>query len=307
VAPHVPVWLAVAKLAREQRLPHLLLYGPPGTGKTSTVLAIARELYGKQAGSMALELNASDDRGIDVVRQQISDFASTAQLFAKGHKLVVLDECDQMTKDAQFALRRIMERHSRSTRFCLLCNHVSKVIPAIQSRCTRFRFSPLPPEDARSRVQHVASAEGVDLTDDGLDAVLKIGSGDMRRSINILQSVHMAAGHIDSRAVHLCTGTPEQAQVEGLLSSLLCKPFKQCVDHVLTLQSENGVALVDLVRELGALVFRLGAGAAARAELVDALADCEYRLSYATCEKVQVQALVGAFVNARDSISQAAR
>lgn len=256
---------------------------------------------------MALELNASDDRGIDVVRQQISDFASTAQLFAKGHKLVVLDECDQMTKDAQFALRRIMERHSRSTRFCLLCNHVSKVIPAIQSRCTRFRFSPLPPEDARSRVKHVADSEGVELTDDGLDAILKVGSGDMRRSINILQSVYMAAGRVDSKAVHQCTGTPEEEQLHALLKALLSETFKQCVDHILTLQNENGIALVDIVRELGKLVFRLGAGSKARAELVEALADCEYRLSYASSERLQVQSLVGAFVTTRDAIAQAAR
>jgi len=111
---------------------------------------------------MTLELNASDERGIDVVRSQISDFASTKRIFSTGFKLIVLDECDAMTKDAQFALRRVIEKYTRNTRFCLICNYVSKVIPALQSRCTRFRFAPLPKDCVLQRLQVVADAEGRD-------------------------------------------------------------------------------------------------------------------------------------------------
>jgi replication factor C subunit 3/5 len=138
----------------------MLLYGPPGTGKTSTVLAVARALYGSNAPAMVLELNASDDRGIGVVRQQIVDFASTRTIFSNTFKLIILDECDAMTKDAQFALRRVIEKYTRNARFCLIGNYASKIIPALQSRCTRFRFPPLPDADVRERVAHVAQAEG---------------------------------------------------------------------------------------------------------------------------------------------------
>ena len=125
-------------------MPHLLFHGPPGTGKTSCIVAIAKHLYGPDKyKNMILELNASDDRGINVVREQIKSFCSTQQLMSKGIKLVILDECDSMTSAAQFALRRIVEKYTRTTRFCLICNYVSKIIPALQSRCTRFRFGPL--------------------------------------------------------------------------------------------------------------------------------------------------------------------
>lgn len=170
----------------------MLFYGPPGTGKTSTILAVAREMYGKAYNIMALELNASDDRGINVVREQIKSFASTQHLVNRGVKLVVLDEADSMTNAAQFALRRIIEKYTRSTRFCLICNYASKIIPALQSRCTRFRFMPLNKEDAMGRLREIAAAEGLDLTDSGVNAITELGRGDMRKCLNIMQSTSMA-------------------------------------------------------------------------------------------------------------------
>ncbi|THG04725.1 hypothetical protein TEA_013616 [Camellia sinensis var. sinensis] len=162
VAAHRDIVDTIDRLTSENKLPHLLLYGPPGTGKTSTILAVARKLYGSQMHNMVLELNASDDRGIDVVRQQIQDFAST-QSFSFGAKsavkLVLLDEADAMTKDAQFALRRVIEKYTKNTRFSLICNHVNKIIPALQSRCTRFRFAPLDAIHVSERLKHVIQAE----------------------------------------------------------------------------------------------------------------------------------------------------
>lgn len=156
-------WLTtVEKFVEADQLPHLLFYGPPGTGKTSTIMALAARLYGKSYRSHVLELNASDDRGIDVVRGQIKAFASTRNMFSMHQdtfKLIILDEADAMTQAAQAALRRIMEQYTRNVRFCIICNYVNKIIPAIQSRCTRFRFAPLEAAQVERRIDGVIAAE----------------------------------------------------------------------------------------------------------------------------------------------------
>merc|ERR1712166_510401 len=178
----------LTRLVENKMMPHLLFYGPPGTGKTSTILAIARQMYGKNLQTMVLTLNASDDRGISVVRNQIKEFASTRMVFSSGHKLIILDEADAMTNDAQMALRRVIEKYTQNTRFCLICNYVSKIIPALQSRCTRFRFSPLSEQQVRGRVEDILEKENATVTEDGLQAVMRLGKGDMRRILNVLQA-----------------------------------------------------------------------------------------------------------------------
>ena len=162
------------KLIESNKLPHLLFHGPPGTGKTSTIIACAKKLYGPSYQSMTLELNASDDRGIDVVREQIKEFAGTKKLFSTGVKLVILDEADAMTNDAQSALRRVIEKYTSNTRFCMICNYVNKIMPALQSRCTKFRFAPLRPEQIEGRLQHVIDNEKVPVDESGKRAVSEV-------------------------------------------------------------------------------------------------------------------------------------
>ncbi|CAH8611082.1 unnamed protein product [Dicrocoelium dendriticum] len=178
----------LSKFIEQGRLPHLLFYGPPGTGKTSTILATAKTLYpAKELNSMVMELNASDARGINVVREQILSFASTKMLFAGKFKLVILDEADSMTKDAQNALRRIIEKYTENTRFCLICNYISKIIPAVQSRCTKFRFAPIGFSQMSPRLHQIAANENVLLTDNGVKAIHRFAAGDMRKAINLMQ------------------------------------------------------------------------------------------------------------------------
>ena len=164
---HEDIISTITRLIDAGKLPHLMLYGPPGTGKTSTILACAHKMYQKHFKSMVLELNASDERGIDVVRDQIKEFASTRQMFTTKPKLIILDEADAMTNPAQFALRRVIEKYTRNVRFCIICNYASKIIPALQSRCTRFRFQPLGFEQALGRLKVVADAENVVSTPEG--------------------------------------------------------------------------------------------------------------------------------------------
>lgn len=206
VSGHQDILSTVNKFVETNRLPHLLFYGPPGTGKTSTVLALARKIYGpKNMRQMVLELNASDDRGIDVVRDQIKSFASTRQIFSTSsldggengniakYKLCILDESDALTSTAQMALRRIIEKYTTHTRFVLLCNYTHKISPALLSRCTRFRFSPLKERDIRQLVDKVIEEENVNISPEATDALIKLSKGDMRRALNVLQACHASS------------------------------------------------------------------------------------------------------------------
>ncbi|KAH8107190.1 P-loop containing nucleoside triphosphate hydrolase protein [Cristinia sonorae] len=181
-------------------LPHMLFYGPPGTGKTSTILALARQLYGPDNfRSRVLELNASDERGIAIVRDKIKNFARQtprAQAVASDgqtypcppYKIIILDEADSMTQDAQAALRRIMETYARITRFCLVCNYVTRIIDPLASRCSKFRFKPLDPTSTSSRLTQIASSENIAVSDDVVKTLINTSQGDLRRSITYLQS-----------------------------------------------------------------------------------------------------------------------
>jgi len=307
VAAHKEIVDTIKKLARENRLPHLLFHGPPGTGKTSTILAVARQIFGNSMPNMILELNASDDRGISVVRQEIQDFASTRQIFNCGFKLVILDECDAMTKDAQFALRRIIEKYSRNTRFCLICNYVSKVIPALQSRCTKFRYPPLDEAHVRERLEHVCTEEEVVLSEGGMDALVTLGNGDMRRTLNILQSTVMASGEVNRLSVYSCTGSPLPDDIQQAAKWLLNDPAEEAFASIARYQLDKGIALVDIVRELCPFVFQISMPNPVRVELIDKMADIENSLAYGTSEKLQLGALLGCFLQAREGIVASAK
>ncbi|GAA5905412.1 hypothetical protein JCM5296_003710 [Sporobolomyces johnsonii] len=184
------------KTLGSSNLPHMLFYGPPGTGKTSTILALCKQLFGPDLyRSRVLELNASDERGISVVREKIKNFAKTAVTAnhdpnypAPPFKIIILDEADSMTQDAQSALRRIMENHSKITRFCLICNYVTRIIEPITSRCSKFRFKPLDTGSTEARLKEICLAESVDCPAEALQALIKTADGDLRRAITYLQS-----------------------------------------------------------------------------------------------------------------------
>jgi replication factor C subunit 2/4 len=185
----------------------MLFYGPPGTGKTSTVLALAKELYGPELiKSRVLELNASDERGISIVREKVKDFARMqlsnpsptyrAQYPCPPYKIIILDEADSMTQDAQSALRRTMETYSKITRFCLICNYVTRIIDPLASRCSKFRFKSLDQGNAKRRVEEIAEKEGVKLEDGAADALIKCSEGDLRKAITFLQSAARLVGAV---------------------------------------------------------------------------------------------------------------
>ncbi len=294
-------------LVAANRLPHLLFYGPPGTGKTSTILCVAREMYGTRLKSMVLELNASDARGIDVVRNEIQTFAGTQKLFTSGTKLVILDECDNMTKDAQMALRRVIEKYSSNARFCLICNYASKLIPALQSRCTRFRFAPLKQHLVVGRVREILAAEQVELSEGGLQAVLRLGKGDMRKILNILQSTSLAVGkRVDEAAVYRCTGMPTPQDIAQVRDALFNLPVTECFRKVRQLQVREGLALLDVVHALFDALAAVKLPPQARSLLLRHLSEAEYNLASGTSEALQLGGVVGAFFLVRELLGKGA-
>ncbi|KAG2112996.1 P-loop containing nucleoside triphosphate hydrolase protein [Suillus discolor] len=298
VVSHKDITTTIVKFIEKNRLPHLLFYGPPGTGKTSTILAVARRIYGAEYKKQILELNASDDRGIDVVREQIKQFAETRTLFSKGFKLIILDEADMMTQQAQAALRRVIEQYTKNVRFCIICNYVNKIAPAIQSRCTRFRFSPLPIAEVEKRVNAIVVAEKVNLTQDGKKALLKLSKGDMRRALNVLQACHAAYSSIGETEIYNCTGNPHPSDIETIVNSMLSDEFTTSYQMISAMKTERGLALQDLISGTYEYVETIEFKPQARVYLLDFLATTEHRLSTGGSEKMQLSALLGAFKNA---------
>ncbi|KAG2623289.1 replication factor C subunit 2-like [Panicum virgatum] len=209
-------------------LPHMLFYGPPGTGKTTTALAIAFQLYGPELyKSRVLELNASDDRGINVVRTKIKDFAAVAVGTTRKagypcppYKIIILDEADSMTEDAQNALRRTMETYSKVTRFFFICNYISRIIEPLASRCAKFRFKPLSEEVMSSRIMHICNEEGLNLDSQALSTLSAISQGDLRRAITYLQSAARLFGSsISSSDLISVSGVIPEDVVKSLLAA----------------------------------------------------------------------------------------
>ncbi|GAA5996973.1 replication factor C subunit 3 [Rhodotorula paludigena] len=302
VVAHKDIISTIDQFIAKNRVPHLLFYGPPGTGKTSTILAVARKIYGDRSimRNNCLELNASDDRGIDVVREQIKSFASTRVQGSAGlgFKLIILDEADMMTQQAQSALRRVIEQYTKNVRFCIICNYVNKIIPAIQSRCTRFRFAPLPREEVEKRLNHVIEKEGVNLTEDGRQSLLKLSRGDMRRALNVLQACHAAYEMTDESAVYRCTGNPEPADIDEIMRSMMNESFEVAYQRISSLKAEKGLALQDIIQGIYDFAQTIEFSAPTRVYFLDQIAQVEHRLSTGGSEKLQLTALLGATKNA---------
>lgn len=304
---HGDILSTIQRFINEDQVPHLLFYGPPGTGKTSTILASARQLYSdNQFSAMVLELNASDDRGIGIVRGHVSTFASTQAITSSKFKLVILDEADAMTTDAQNALRRIMEKFTRNTRFCLICNYLSGIIPALQSRCTRFRFGPLSPEQMAARLEHVISVEGVKIDEDGRKAVLKLAAGDMRKALNILQSSWLAFGDVTEDNVYTCVGHPLPKDIVSIVTWMLNDSFSDAYRNIMQLKTLKGLALQDILTEVHSYIHRIDFPQNVRILILTKLAELEYQLAAGTSERLQVSGMLAAFQVCRDMVASSA-
>jgi len=268
IISHKEIINTLTNLISNNKIPHMIFYGPPGTGKTTTILACAKEIYGPNYRSMILELNGSDDRGINVVREQIKNFSATDSkiptMFESNNgkkrpniKLVILDEADAMTYDAQFALRRVVESYTDSTRFCLICNYLTKIIPALQSRCQMFRFAPICIDDHIKKIDMVVNIEQIQIEDSAKEKIVELSEGDMRKSLNLLQSLYMINSQKDStvslitlNSVYKSIGYPTDEEKEEIINSLNGKDLMTSYQILNRLQSENSLSNQDIVREI---------------------------------------------------------
>ena len=279
-------------------IPHLLFAGPAGTGKTTCAIAIAKELYGEKWKESFAELNASDERGLDVVRNRIKNFARTAPIGDAPFKIIFLDEADALTPDAQAALRRIMERYTATCRFILSCNYSSKIIEPIQSRCVVFRFSIIRAEDMEKYIRRIAEKEGIEITPDGMSSLIYIARGDMRKAINTLQVASNISKKISSDEIYKVTSVlrPESAR-ELLDIALLKGDFLRAREKLDKMLIEDGLSGEDIIKGLHSAIFDIPINERIKADIVDRIGEIEFRIVEGSNERIQLEAFLAFLIS----------
>jgi replication factor C small subunit len=282
-------------------MPHLLFAGPAGTGKTTCAIALAKELFGDAWKENFNETNASDERGIQVVRTKIKDFARTAPLGKMPFKIMFLDEADALTTDAQAALRRTMERFTKTCRFILSVNYSSKIIEPIQSRCAVFRFRPIKADDEKKYLRYIAEEENLKLTEEGLEAIVYIAGGDMRKAISALQVAASVSKKIDENSIYKITSTAKPDEVKALLELAVKGDFLRARGLLDELLIEYGLSGEDIIKQIHRAIFDLNISDEAKVQLIDRAGEIEFRIVEGGNERIQLESLLAyfAFVGSR--------
>jgi len=283
---------------KSRNVPHCIFAGPPGTGKTTAALCLSRDLYGVGYREHIMELNASDERGIDVVRETVKTFARVRSIGEIPFKIMILDESDNMTADAQQALRRTMERFTETCRFVLIANYSGKIIEPIQSRCAPFRFAFLPREEHDRYLKHIAESENMKLLRDGLDAIFEVCGGDLRRAINTLQAAASLNKPVDAKIIYSITGRASPADVQKMIEIAMKGDFLGARKQLRDMIQKYGVAGSDIIRQIHTEIFRADIPEEWKIKLVDVVGEIDYRLVEGADEEVQLSALLARLVEA---------
>lgn len=281
---------------KDKNIPHMLFAGPAGTGKTTVALALAYELYGKSWRQNVLETNASDARGIDVIRGEIKDFARTKAIGEVPFKIIILDEADNLTADAQQALRRTMETFSSVTRFILIGNYSSKIIEPIQSRCAVFRFKPLAEADVRKFIERIVEGEKLKITEDGIKAIIYLAEGDLRKVANLLQAAATVKEKITEEVIYEVASKASPTDVKEMLDLALKGKFEDARKKLQDMLLRQGLSGEDIIREIHRQIYSLELSEDAKVQLIEKCGEYEFRLNMGSNDLIQLEAFLSNFL-----------
>ncbi|MFH1228797.1 MAG: replication factor C small subunit [Candidatus Aenigmatarchaeota archaeon] len=279
---------------KEKNIPHMLFAGPAGCGKTTMAFSVAYELYGEKWRENILNLNASDERGIDVVRGKVKDFARTKSMSNVPFRLIFLDESDALTPEAQQALRRTMETFSGISRFILAANYSSRIIEPIQSRCAVFRFTSLKDSDTREYIERIEKGEKLKIDEGAKEAIVKLSEGDLRKVSNILQASAVLGKKITEDTIYEVSAKAEPKEVKKMIEHALSGKFVEARDILKDVLLKRGVSGEDIIKQISSEIYELGISEKAKAELIEKVGEYEYRLQTGN-DQIQLESMLAQF------------
>lgn len=289
---HEDIIRSLEQYVETGELPNLLFAGPPGVGKTASAVAIARELFGDSWEDNFLELNASDDRGINVVRDEVKSFSRAATSDA-DFRIIFLDEADSLTSDAQAALRRTMEKFSGNVRFILSCNYSSQIIEPIQSRCTLYRFTPLNDKAVREQILEISDEESLEITESAVEALVYAAKGDMRVAVNGLKAVSIIDGTVDEDRVYSLTNTVRPEEIHEIVNYTLDSDFLRARRKSRDIMNENGVSASELIDQIYRFIWDTDeVSPSVATQVTNILSEVDYRITQGANAELQIDSLL---------------
>ncbi|MGK0209145.1 MAG: replication factor C small subunit [Patescibacteria group bacterium] len=286
----------VRSLVSSNNIPHLLFAGPAGTGKSTLALITVKELFGEAWRENYLELNASDERGIDVVRQKVKDFARTKAIGDVPFKVIFLDEADALTREAQQALRRTMENYTSTCRFVMSCNYSSKILDPIQSRAVIFRFQLLEKKDIKRRVDLIAQREGLTINAEAFDQLYEASEGDCRRVINLLQATSSISPNITGELVSTIVSKAKPTDIRIVLDYSLSGDFQSAKEKLLDIMLRESISGQDIIKAIQKEVWKLNLDNQLKVKITEKIGEVEFRLVEGSDEFIQLEALLASFI-----------